>query len=700
MTKALGLTAGPHRIKEISEEDSTYDYKLLTTNKNIDKEYENKSFLKRTVEVVSPRELISPPKKVKTMEDVKRSVMPVSFANKLKTLVPLSAHSAPNDSGTAMQSYHVSRPNQNTFLVNSAGEVIQSKPGIVFLNANNKRTESAVISNQITSNQVFGPSGTSVDIARTNQQTRKTITVQPGTGTSLLNQSTITTGSLQPGTGTPLLKQSTVSAGSIHGQSVANPVSLLKSSVPTSASSQKVIILAESNAGGNILTVSNGGGNSDVTSVTSLLPPPLDPARMIRQTDSKTKELVLNSLNSLSSSYVNTQSQVHVTTSFISPQPASNIIVQTALPNTPTLLPSNFNTSLGSSESVSLLNGKVYAKSTSQQPISYIAVPVSQPVHPQLSVPISQSVHPQLSVPGLSNHSPGSVVLQSVLNNVSLSNSIPTSTTTVTAPVSYKTTSAVTKPSTVLKNLLNSVDTNLINPQMVVEPVSASVSSMSGNTQEVNIISSVNTSAQNHNIDAAQISIVTSHAGDGSIILQLNTESEQNLELPQEHQATVMKDVSDSDVDIEQTEPELEQIHNTNAALSASLTTNGETLGIIDSIDPSDTQVTHSEPLEHADTDISMLVDAENVAPVEESETVQLESFQDGNNQEETIHIPASNIYQTEDGLIIIQNPDGTTMQLQGTDGQSIPLETIQALLAMDGETQLITEQSEDIIQQ
>ena len=695
MTKALGLTAGPHRIKEISEEDSTYDYKLLTTNKNIDKDYENKSFLKRTVEVVSPRELISPPKKVKTMEDVKRSVMPVSFANKLKTLVPLSAHSAPNGSGSAMQSYHVSRPNQNTFLVNSAGEVIQSKPGIVFLNANNKRTESVVTSNQITSNQVFGPSGTSVDMARTNQQTRKTITVQPGTGTSLLNQSTITTGSLQPGTGTPLLKQSTVSAGSIHGQSVANPVSLLKSSVPTSASaSQKVIILAESNAGGNILTVSNGGGNSDVT---SLLPPPLDPARMIRQTDSKTKEIVLNSLNSLSSSYVNTQSQV--TTSFISPQPASNIIVQTALPNTSTLLPSNFNTSLGSSESVSLLNGKVYAKSTSQQPVSYIAVPVSQPVHPQLSVPVSQSVHPQLSVPGLGNHSPGSVVLQSVLNNVSLSNSIPAGTTTVTAPVSYTTSSAVTKPSTVLKNLLNSVDTNLINPQMVVEPVSASVSSMSGNTQEVNI-SSVNTSAQNHNIDAAQVSIVTSHMGDGSVILQLNTESEQNLELPQEPQPTVMKDVGDSDVDIEQTEPELEQIDNSNAALSASLTTNGETLGIIDSIDPSDTQVTHSEPLEHANTDISMLVDAENVAPVEESETVQMESFQDGNNQEETIHIPASNIYQTEDGLIIIQNPDGTTMQLQGTDGQSIPLETIQALLAMDGETQLITEQSEDIIQQ
>ncbi|XP_067680359.1 uncharacterized protein [Haliotis asinina] len=43
-----------------------------------------------------------------------------------------------------------------------------------------------------------------------------------------------------------------------------------------------------------------------------------------------------------------------------------------------------------------------------------------------------------------------------------------------------------------------------------------------------------------------------------------------------------------------------------------------------------------------------------------------------------------SNIYQTEDGILIIQNPDGTTFQLQGAEG--IPLETVQALLAMEGQ--------------
>lgn len=48
--------------------------------------------------------------------------------------------------------------------------------------------------------------------------------------------------------------------------------------------------------------------------------------------------------------------------------------------------------------------------------------------------------------------------------------------------------------------------------------------------------------------------------------------------------------------------------------------------------------------------------------------------------------ISGSNIFQTEDGIIIVQNPDGTTLQLQGA--QSLPLETVQALLTMDTEGQ------------
>lgn len=43
--------------------------------------------------------------------------------------------------------------------------------------------------------------------------------------------------------------------------------------------------------------------------------------------------------------------------------------------------------------------------------------------------------------------------------------------------------------------------------------------------------------------------------------------------------------------------------------------------------------------------------------------------------------ITASNIFQTQEGIIIIQNPDGSTVQLQGSDGEPIPIETVQALL-------------------
>ena len=653
VAESLGLRAGPHRVKEISEDDSTYEYKLITTNKSVYQDYTNRSFLKRTVEVVSPQELISPQKKARTVEDVKPKLMPVSFTDKLKTFVPLSTNTVLNVSGATqspslMPVTMVTQPNQTTVFVNNASQVVQPKPGIVYLNANNVKKETAIIPSPITPNQVFVPNVTKIDMARNSLQTQKTVAVQPGTGTSLL-------------------KQSTIAPSSLQGQSIANPVSLLKPSVVTSTNpQQKFIIVSGTNA---------TGVNKDVN------------FDVVRQTGSKTKEVVLNSLNSLSSSFVNTPSQVPnslisppaSSNIIISPPTSSNIIVQTALPNASTLLPSNIVTSLGSSsDSVSLLNNKIYAKGNNQQPISYIAVPISQPTQPQIS--------------SFRNHPPGTVVLQPVMN--SLSNSLPVSTTKMTTLIGNTVTSAydVTQPSTVLKNLHSAIDTNSNNPQTVVEPISANVSSMkSGNIPESKI-SSVEISAQSDIIDDKRV-FASSHDSSGNVILQLNSEMEQKLETAHEDQQNISDAVNDSDVDIEQ----VEQIDNSNAALSSSFTTNGETLGVINSIDASGSQ---PEPVESSDTDISMLVDNENVVPVEESEDVQLDSLPDRSTQEETIHIPATNIYQTEDGYIIIQNPDGTTMQLQGTDGQSIPIETIQALLAMDGETQLITEQSEDAVQQ
>ncbi|KAK3608566.1 hypothetical protein CHS0354_042551 [Potamilus streckersoni] len=85
---------------------------------------------------------------------------------------------------------------------------------------------------------------------------------------------------------------------------------------------------------------------------------------------------------------------------------------------------------------------------------------------------------------------------------------------------------------------------------------------------------------------------------------------------------------------------------------------------------------------------------------LEEEQHTQFVQYAEGTNtdddQVESITIPTTNIYQTEDGIILIQNPDGEILQLQDSDGNGVPLETVQALLAMDGETQFITEPMEE----
>ncbi|XP_041352392.1 uncharacterized protein LOC121370922 [Gigantopelta aegis] len=57
-----------------------------------------------------------------------------------------------------------------------------------------------------------------------------------------------------------------------------------------------------------------------------------------------------------------------------------------------------------------------------------------------------------------------------------------------------------------------------------------------------------------------------------------------------------------------------------------------------------------------------------------------------------------ASLFQTEDGMYIIQNPDGMAFQLQGAEG--IPLETVQALLSMESDSQLQGETIQTEIQQ
>lgn len=141
-----------------------------------------------------------------------------------------------------------------------------------------------------------------------------------------------------------------------------------------------------------------------------------------------------------------------------------------------------------------------------------------------------------------------------------------------------------------------------------------------------------------------------------------------------------------------------------------------EIVGVIDSIDTSeqeklDTKWEIVQNVSSTDDDLQMNGDAlindasfnedeaqlaaisssenklNNIRPKGNTVSNELEMTVEDGNLEETIQIPAANIYQSEDGTIFIQNPDGTTLQLQGPDGQAVSMETVQALLGMVTET-------------
>lgn len=667
-------------MKEISDDDATFDYKLITTNKSVYNDYNNKSFLKRTVEVVSPQQLISPSKKLKTVEDVKSKIMPVSLSEKLKTLVPSSSNSVQNVSRPAQSvplgkiivvsqpgklvpqssPLMVSQASQPAVLVNSVSEGVETKPGIVYLSANDLKHQQAlpVIAGQATPNNVQLVSAINhTDVVGTNTPVQKQAQMIPTMGTT-------TNSLLKPTVGTPV---------PVLNKPVKNPASLLKPSSVTPAS-QKFVIMS-------------GTSNADIKSLN---------LSEVHQTNRRPKDVVLDPGSHLSSPFVNAASQAQQ--SFISSQTSSNIMVQTPGSNMSTLLPSNFIPPVGSSGGVSLLNGRVSAKGNSQQPVTYIAVPISQPSQPQISVP------------SFSSPLPGTIVLPPVVN--SNSSSLPPGTTNITNLMSAVASSAydTAQQSNVMKIVNSRANSHQTIYQVVAEPPSSSVNSVNSDTmhtvttEPLSANSDSLSSESNHMVDTGVINIDSQNDiinGSGVLVnsqdiehsegLHLSSQTEQNGQIldPSSHQSSVAEMTTD-DTNIDENNVDSEQMEQSSTILDASLVTASETLGVINSVDTSGTQLPNS------DINISELVNNEDRIQVDDSEAVLMETAPDNNDQEETIQIPATNIFQTEDGLIFIQNPDGTTLQLQGSDGQSIPLETIQALLSMDGETQLITEQSEE----
>ena len=669
-------------MKEISEEDSTYDYKLITTSHRVVNNYNSSPSLKRTVEVVSPQRTIFPSKRKKFSDALKSKIMPVSFSDKLKGLNASHASAIQNLPGkvivvsqpSQLSQLVVSQPkklpdsqpnkivstqaNQQTVLVNSNGEVISAKPGVVFINANQMKSQQTlpVIAGPVTSNNVqMVPIVNSADLAKMKQPVQKSVTMVPRVTTPISSL-------LSPTVGTPL---------AVINNPITNPISLLKPGnfIPTS-DPQKFIVLSDSKpAAAKPLTFGE-----------------------IQQTKSKPKQVVLDTLPpSHPSPFVNTPSQVP--RSFVSSQTSSNILVQSSIPTSSTLPPNTFVIPQGSSNFVLPFSGQCLGNGNSQQPMNYIALPISQPSQPQMSFP------------SLGNQLPGTIVLQSVVNgNVSAvpngttnmtnvtsgtidnMSTVPSGTSSATSAI-IQTAADLSQESNVLQIIESAENRNQLGYEVLAELESANIDN--GSFDNNNHIAETDPKSANltpmneENSNTSHVSLVNEQMHD-------IPNASEALSMPQDQNVMLNSVAEQSDPALSTSQQNnIEEATATTAVVNemnseqmeefGAISNDGSHLGVTD--ENSQAQTTYTE--------MSVLVNGESGLPADSQEPVQMET----GDQEETIQIPATNIFQTEDGLVFIQNPDGTTVQLQGSDGQNIPLETIQALLSMDGETQLITEQ-------
>ena len=682
-------------MKEISEDDSTYDYKLITTSHYVVRNTYNSPSLKRTVEVVSPKHIISPAKKAKISVGVKSKVMPVSFSDKLKGLDPSQASAIQGLPGKVIvvsqpsqlnqlvvsqpRKLQDSQPNKpastqanQPILVNSNGEVISAKPGVVFLNANQIKSQQTVITGPLSSNNVqMVPIVNSADLAKMKQQVK----TGKATGSQLLD----------PSIGVPL---------AVINNPMRDPVSLLKPSTFIPTSDMKKFIMLESKP---------PPGSKPLTS------------GEIQTIKSKPKQVILDMGLTPSNPppFVNTSSQV--LNSFTSSQISSNIITQSSLSHqssisaSSTLPPNTFIIPQGSSNFVLPITGQGLGNGSSQQPMKYIALPISQPSQPQMTFP------------SLSNQLPGTVVLQSMVNgnvnaipngtqNMTITTSgilssgrtsaVPNSTTNATSAVIQTAAELPQESESNVLQIIESADNrNQLGYEVLAELESADIDPGGLDNNQISETEQqsanfVGTTDENSN--TSQVAIINEQEqgipdATGAVsmhedqITMLNSATEQSeLSIDTSQQNDIDGATSSEQISYANSSAAIvNEMKSENMEEYSTVSNDGSHLGVTDSIE------TNGSQLQTTDSEMSVLVNGEGGLPADAQEPVQMET----GDQEETLQIPATNIFQTEDGLVFIQNPDGTTVQIQGSDGQNIPLETIQALLSMDGETQLITEQ-------
>lgn len=579
VAQALGLHVGPHKVREIADTDTDiqYKYKFLTTNQSVDFDYTNKSFLKRTVEVVSPEQIVSPAKKLKQthLQSVSLS------ASQQRNL-------SPSEGSTSVTSA------SDRFTPSS---VVRSVPF---------KTKIEIISPQRVNGKVSQCSNSGKPIS--------------GKAVSLL-------------------------ANSFSKHSSSSSLSSSSSSYSSSSdkSSQKVIIVS--------------GTNSTPQSSASAF---------IHNSEPSKSELPAPSENQ-SGSQLNDQSgNQYVTLSNGQGLSSQNrIILHDNVTGTYTVC--------------SVSNNLTNSSQATNDPTQ---ISSSEPVI--LSLPSSSN--PQLVQPKL------------VLNDMNLLNSVPSETSEFQQIIS-----SVTGENIINRQILNVKTEEEGMNSASVQAEGISVTDL--DPTEQNLILTL------PNGDPVRVAGNDQSSGNVVYALTNGDSSQENVIFTVDPSSMLVTQLNG-----EQSNEAANEVQNLNGNNIVEANEENEIVGVIDSIDTSeqeklDTKWEIVQNVSPTDDDLQMNGDAlindaslnedeaqlaavsssenklNNIGPKGNTVSNELEMRVEDGNPEETIQIPATNIYQSEDGTIFIQNPDGTTLQLQGPDGQAVSMETVQALLGMVSET-------------
>ncbi|XP_045187149.2 uncharacterized protein LOC123545005 [Mercenaria mercenaria] len=606
IAQALGLHVGPHKVREIADTDSDiqYKYKLLTTNQSVDFDYTNKSFLKRTVEVVSPEQIVSPAKKLKHLQP-QSNIVTISHPRNL-----YSSAKSTSISVTSANSTPISGVNSVPFISKIKVVSPQKMNGSVSQCSNSGKPTSgktvSLLTNSFSKHSQSSSSLSSLSSSSSDRSSQKVIIVSGTNSTPQSSASTFTSSSVPvknylPG---PLENQSgnqlhNQSENQLNNQSGEQFVTL---SNGQGLNSQNRIILHDSVTGTyTVCSVSNNltnpsqasidvSQNSTSQPVILSLPPSSNPQLM-------QPKLVLNDMNLLNSVPSETSEFQQIITSVA----GENIVNRQIL-------------NVKSGESLN--------------------------VNPVTSIPTEG-----ISVTDLDQNEQNLILTLPNGDPVRLTGSDQNS----TGDVVY----ALTNGDSSNENVIFTVDPN----SMLVTELNSDQSNEAANGIEtINGDQVLQTNGDNEVVGVIN-SIDTSET-----VKELKS-MEQNTNMAWE----IVENVSPN----EDTQQAIDTTQmNGNALISdASLNENHTSMAAIDNCGD---KINNIEPKMNNEYEVN----TEDSNP-------------------ETIQIPATNIYQTEDGLIFIQNPDGTTLQLQGSDGQAVSMETVQALLGMETETsQLTTEQN------